>query len=82
MCNDFRLMVLFPDSPTPVFTSRHKLKSILSKKRCKYSTKPSEPNPTMDKPEDFEFLKFNHPRPLHCTPRTLCKDPTDVHRPN
>ena len=68
MHNDFRLMVLFPNSPTPVFTSRPKLKSILSKKRCKYNATPSEPNLTMDKAKDFEFLRFNHPRPLHRIP--------------
>ena len=65
MHNDFRLMTLFPNNPAPVFTSVPKIKSILSKKHCKYNATPCEPNLTPDKARDFEFLKFNHPRPLH-----------------
>ena len=61
---DFRLWSLFPYSPTPVFTSRPKLKSILSKKRSKFNIPPSDTNSTLDKAQEFEFLRFNHPRPI------------------
>ena len=64
MHNDFRLLTLFPYSPTPAFTSRPKLKSILSKKRSKFNVPPSDRNLTPDKAQEFEFLKFNHPRPI------------------
>ena len=64
MHGDFRLLVLFPYSPTPVFTSRPKLKSILSKKRSKFNISPSYTNLTLDKAQEFEFLRFNHPRPM------------------
>ena len=66
--NDFRLLTLFPDSPAPAFTSRHKLKSILSKKRCRFNYVPSNPNLTSDRAKGFEFLKFNHPRPTNPVP--------------
>ena len=82
MHNDFRLMVLFPNSPTPIFTTRPKLSLSYQKKRCNYNAIPSEPNLTMDKAKDFEFLKFNNPRPLCCTPYALCKTPIDVHLPS
>ena len=61
--NDFRLSTLFPEPPSPVFTSRRKIKSILSKKRCKYNISPSNPNLTPDNARDFKFLKFNFPKP-------------------
>ena len=68
MYNDFRLLTLFPYSPAPVFTSRPKLSSILSKKRCKYNILPSNTNLTPDKAKNFDFLKFNYPRPINPAP--------------
>ena len=80
MHNDFRLLTLFPYSPAPVFTSRPKLKSILSKKRWKYNIPPSDPNLTPDKAKEFEFLRFNHPRPIAPPPR--CYLPCTRNRKN
>ena len=68
MFNDFRLMTLFPNSPSPVLTSRPKLKSILSKKLCKYNVIPTNPNLTPDNAKEFEYLKFNHPKPTRPVP--------------
>ena len=68
MYNDFRLMTLFPDIPFPIFTSRKKIKSILSKKRHTYDILPSEPNLAPNKAKAFNFLKFNCPRPTHRIP--------------
>ena len=64
MRNDFRLLTLFPNPPAPIFRSRAKLKSFLSKKRCTHNIAPSNPNLTPDKAKQFEFLKFNCPRPI------------------
>ena len=58
MHNDFRLLTLFPDSPAPVFTSRPKLKSILSKKRSKFDIPPSDTNLTLDKLRSLSFLSL------------------------
>ena len=58
--NDFRLFILYPNSPTPAFTTRPKLKSILSKKRCRFNCVPSHPNLTPDQASELDFLKFNH----------------------
>ena len=63
MRNDFRLMTLFPNPPGPVCRSRGKLKSLLSKKRCTHNIAPSNPNLAPNKAKQFEFLKFNCPRP-------------------
>ena len=61
--NDFRLMTLFPHAPTPIYTNRKKLGSILSRKRWNYNIPPSDPKLLPCEAIDFKFLKFNHPKP-------------------
>ena len=63
--NDFRLFTLFPNSPAHVFTSRPKLKSILSKNVVDLILSHLTP----DKAKEFEFLRFNHPRYIRPTPK-------------
>ena len=41
--NDFRLMTLFPNAPSPIYTNRIKLGAILSKKRYSYNIPPVQP---------------------------------------
>lgn len=69
--NNLWLMTLFLNNPIPFSSSGTKLMSILSKKPCKCNAVPHEPNLTLYKAEEFEFLKFNHPKPLHCFPQHL-----------
>ena len=38
---------------------------FLKEKRCKYNALLLEPNLTPGKAKEFEFLKFNHPKPVH-----------------
>ena len=62
--NDFRLMTLFPNAPSPFFTNRIKLGAMLSRKRCSYNILPSSPELLPEMASNLVFLKFNHPKPL------------------
>ena len=72
--NDFRLMTLFPNAPTPIYMYRNRIKlgSILSKKRYSYNFTPSSPELFPDQTRDFEFLRFNHPKPLPLANKSKC----------
>lgn len=62
--NDKHLFPLFPNSPFTVYKNHKTLKTILSYKRRQFNSTPKLPNLQRENATPFEFLKFNHPRPL------------------